>query len=409
MAGLRDLIQRFADGGQPAFSSDPTINAAWNALAGKTGDDITAQRQALAQQNAAYNENQNVQNLYGLNKSNANTFLTDASAGLTPLTTGQNPNTQTYTPDAFKTMTGFEQALRSNPTGANALMQEFQGTGSNPLLGQYNQLSGTPATATTPATQGTILPWQNGAPTNNTAGISGLAEALSATSSAAPVANSITGTPTANNITSTPSATNVQPTQEQLNAAKNLKSMYGIDNPALLTYIATTPGLSDVDLKNLSLAFNSKTPQEVNDMQTSGSQPLNYQAQLELRNQAADIQRKKDIANPNSWIYAKGNVPTYTTASQSTNKVGDIFTTKNSGILSQEKDQNGYLHITSGGNEYLINPNSNRILGVTPITHNGGLMPYGQGPNPYGGSLTLAKGGSVKMPQEYSRGNWKLI
>jgi len=90
-----------------------------------------------------------------------------------------------------------------------------------------------------------------------------------------------------------------------------------------------------------------------------------------------------------------GPIPTYTNASQSTNAVGDVFTTKFGGILDQYTDKNGYLHITAGGKDYLINPKSNRILGVGPI-------------GSYG-SNNMASGGSVRMPQEYSRGNWKLI
>jgi hypothetical protein len=64
--------------------------------------------------------------------------------------------------------------------------------------------------------------------------------------------------------------------------------------------------LSGANLKDLSTAFNAKSAQDVNDMQTSGSQPLYVQAQQQLQSQAADIQRKKDLADPNSWIYKKG-------------------------------------------------------------------------------------------------------
>jgi hypothetical protein len=102
------------------------------------------------------------------------------------------------------------------------------------------------------------------------------------------------------------------------------------------------------------------------------------------------------------------SVPVYRPASESTNAIGDVFTTKFGGIVDQYKDANGYVHITSGGNQYLINPNSNRIISVTPITHDDKLSPYGQGPNPYQGP-NLAKGGAVQMPKEYSQGNWKLI
>jgi hypothetical protein len=278
-----------------------------------------ADRQALLNNYEAYQTNQNVQNLYNLNQGNANTFLKDASAGLTPLATGQNPNTQTYTPDAFKAMTGFEQALaagNNQPTlagrqnSANALMQEFQGTGSNPLLGQYNVLP------SPTGTQGSILPWQNGVYGIGTAGT--------------PATTNITGTPASTTTTSSTTAVKTDP--------ESLKSIYGITNPALLTYIKSNPKLSDVDLKNLSTAFNAKTPQEINDLQTSGNQPLDYQAQIELKNQAAEIQRKKDIANPNSWIYAKGLYdPTKDPKRQAMN-------------LSQYTQDNQYLPLLNSNN-----------------------------------------------------------
>jgi hypothetical protein len=312
MAGIQDLIQSYAYGGpvrryaagdvvsstppQPAFSSDPTINAAWNALAGKTGADITAQRQALAQQNEAYQTNQNLGGLYNLNQNNANTFLKDASVGLTPLTTGQNPNTQTYTPDAWKTMLGFEQALsagNNQPTlagrqnAANALMQEFQGTGSNPLLGQYNQLSGTPATATTPATQGAILPWQNGAPGVGTAGTPAYVPPAPVGNTGASVVN--TGTTTGTTGTSTSSGGN------------NVFTL----------------------LKGQVLPIGAKFD--------STKVPVN----------------------------------------------GTSYT-----------DESGFLHEQTTAGDYTINPITKVIVSYTPYH---------------------AKGGSVGMPQEYSRGNWKLI
>jgi len=393
MAGIQDLI--------PTVTSQEDFQTKWNTA--NTQTDPTAYRQGLLTSLDALSQNQNVQNLYNLNQGNANTFLKDASAGL-------DSNTHTYTPDAWKTMTAFEKVLSGGddrPTlagnwrqdVANALMQEFQGTGSNPLLGQYN-LAPAPT-----GTQGGILPWQNGVMTPGMGGTPAYTppKPLNAANTSAALAN----TGTAAGTTGTAAGTTGTSTSPAKIDSNSLKTTYGITNPSLITYITSTPGLSDSDIKNLSLAFNSKTPQEVNDMQTSGSQPLYAQAKSELEYQASLLQKKKDLADPNSWIYKKGNVPVYTTASQSTNAVGDVFTTKNSGIVDQYKDQNGYVHITSGGNQYLINPNSNRILGITPITHDGGLMPFGQGPNPYGGAL--AKGGTVQMPQEYSRGNWKLI
>jgi len=311
--GLSSIKNHFPDGG-PVVTSPEDFQKQWSAYAGKTDDASVSARQALSSALENYQTNQNVQNLYNLDKGNANTFIADASAGLAPLSQGQDPDTQTYTPEAFKTMTAFEQALTAGnnqstlagrQNAANALMKEFQGTGDNPLLGQYNQLSG-----------GTILPWQNGVPTPGMAGTS----ASSASVSSTPTANNTTsanasvkplgilGTSTLIPGFSYPSsdASNTQPpvaTDTRTDPA-TLKKIYGITNPALLTYIASTPELRDVDIKNLTLAFNSKTPQEVNALQTSGS-TLNDLAYKELRNQEAEIQRKKDIANPNSWLYAK--------------------------------------------------------------------------------------------------------
>jgi hypothetical protein len=158
MAGIQSLIQRFADGGQPAFSSDPTINAQWNALAGKTGADITAQRQALAQQNEAYNTNQNLNNLYGITEAPAQKqFLTDFNtAAATPGFQSVAPTGNAYAPTATQS---FEQALAAanaaNPGkgASNALMNQFTtgaGAADNPFLGQYNYMTqgGGPASIT---------------------------------------------------------------------------------------------------------------------------------------------------------------------------------------------------------------------------------------------------------------------
>jgi hypothetical protein len=207
MAGIQDLIQSYAYGGpvrryaagdivsstppppQPAFSSDPTINAQWNALAGKTGADITAQRQALAQQNAVYQTNQNLGSLYGITQAPAqNQFLTDfnTAAGIDPTTSAnilkgmsdpttmasmnkeiaENPNNfqylaptgNAYAPSASQT---FEQALAtanaaSPGKGAgNALMNQFTtgaGAADNPFLDQYNQANAAAGTSITPFT-----------------------------------------------------------------------------------------------------------------------------------------------------------------------------------------------------------------------------------------------------------------
>jgi len=302
-----------------------------------------ADRQALLNNYGDYQTNQNIQGLYGLNKANADTFLKYSNADKTG-----------------KTTNAFEQALMANPTGANALLQSFNGTGSNPLLGQYNQLSG-----------GTILPYQNGVPTSGMAGT----PATNMTSTSA------SGTPTVKT------------------DAASLKNTYGIDNPALVNYIASTTGLTDSDLKNLKTVYNAKPTQQIAVAQQAND-PLHVIANAMVSH---DATVKERLTDPKSYIYNQGNVPVYKPASQSTNAVGDIFTTKNSGILNQEIDRNGYLHVTAGGKDYLINPNSNRILGVDPA---GTYQPYGSASLGYNDK---ASGGSVQMPQEYSQGNWKLI
>jgi len=251
-----------------------------------------ADRQALLNNYGDYQTNQNIQGLYGLNKANADTFLKYSNADKTG-----------------KTTNAFEQALMANPKGANALLSEFAGTGSNPLLGQYNVLPG-----------GSILPWQNGAPTFGMAGTPATNTTNSTTSGSTTSGSTTSGASTSVKplgILGTSSLIpgfqypssdpwNTQPPVADYVRTNPtvLKSTYGITNPALLTYIASEPNLRDVDIKNLTLAFNSKTPQEVNDMQTSGS-TLNDLAYKELRNREGEMQRKIDIANPNSWLYSK--------------------------------------------------------------------------------------------------------
>ena len=159
MAGIQDLMRRFDAGGSitpqnvstqnaPAqpFSTDPTINAAWQALAGKTGADVAAQRTALAQQQADYQTSQNLASMYGLTDPTAQKqFLTDFNtAAATPGFQYLDPTGNAYAPTASQT---FEQALTAANAAApgkgasNALMSQFttgQGASDNPFLGQYN-------------------------------------------------------------------------------------------------------------------------------------------------------------------------------------------------------------------------------------------------------------------------------
>jgi hypothetical protein len=271
MAGLQDLIHKYAYGGpvrryaagdvvasttaaptpQPAFSSDPTLNASWNALAGKTGADITAQRQALAQQNEAYQTNQNLGSLYGLTQAPAqNQFLTDFNtAAATPGFQSVAPTGNAYAPTASQT---FEQALAANKGNANALMNQFTtgaGAADNPFLGQYNQLTSAAGTSITPFTAQQLYNQQHPTPTP-----------------------------------------------------------------------AYTPPLQ--------------------------------QGQ--------------------------------------TVKIGDVFDTTKPINGTTQIGADGYIHVTTNAGEYLLNPNSKKVVAFNP-------------------SQLHASGGSVGMPQEYSRGNWKLI
>jgi hypothetical protein len=96
-----------------------------------------------------------------------------------------------------------------------------------------------------------------------------------------------------------------------------------------------------------------------------------------------------------------------------TTPIGSVFdSTKYPNIQSTGVGPDGYIHVVTTTGEYLLNPNSQRVVFFTPKGYNGAagdvLSPYGQGPNPYQGP-NLAKGGSIQMPQEYSQGNWKLI
>ena len=87
----------------------------------------------------------------------------------------------------------------------------------------------------------------------------------------------------------------------QSDAAKNLKSMYGIDNPALLSYIGSNQNLSGDDLKNLGATFNSKTPQQLAVAQ-QGNDSLQSQANAIVSH---DATVKSRLSDPTSYIYNK--------------------------------------------------------------------------------------------------------
>jgi hypothetical protein len=338
MAGIRDLIQSYAYGGpvrrydgatgsvvnstpQPAFSSDKTINDAWNKLAGQTGADITAQRQALANQNAVYQTNQNLGNMYGITQAPAqNQFLTDFNTAV-----GFDPTTSA---NLMKGMSDATTMANMNKEIGNSNFHYTGGATAHPEIGYQLNPSET------------------------------FIKSLIAENTANPGKGS--GNAIMNQFVGNSSA---------------------VGNPFLGEY--TMGGTLGVPVRKDANG---------NPIQSIGA--LTSKQLTDQRN---------------------GPIPVYRPASQSTNSVGDVFILKDP-VLSQENDASGYMRITSGGKEYTIDPKSKRIMGIAPVGTYGRidspgnvLSPYGQGPNPYGGSLTLAKGGSVKMPQEYSQGNWKLI
>jgi len=440
MAGLRDLIQSYAYGGpvrrydgatgsfvdstnivqnpqalaattaaptpQPAFSSDPTINDAWNKLAGQLGDvnaknadgtpltpaqkaaaqSVYDNRMQLANQNSVYQTNKNVQGLYGLNQNNADTFLKYASAGLAP-------DKQIYTSDAGKTMTAFEQALMANPTGANALLGEFAGTGSNPLLGQYNKISG-----------GSILPWQNGAPTPGMSGTPAYTPPTTTggpanITSAANISNAGTTGTTGTSVTPTPTSTGtssstsntllsgqILPIGTLFNPSKVV--MNGVsytDNDGYAHYPVSGGGEYVVNRAGIIVEY---APARSASATTTYVKPTgsNYVAPTPTPTPTPTTQTyawtDQDVKNAKNPLGQQ--LPT---GSWFDPKVVPITGTPN--VLDS-----GITLIPTANGTYAVDSKTNKILN------------YGSSVKP---NLLLAKGGSVGMPDSYSRGNWKLI
>jgi len=298
----------------PTYSTDPNIQKGLAALYGQSGDvnaknadgtPLTAaqktgaqtvydQRQSLFNQNAAYQTNQNLGNMYGITQAPAqNQFLTD-----------------------FNTAVGFD------PTTSANLMKGM----SDPttLANMNKEIGNSNFHYTGEATAHPNIPYQLN--------------------------------PSEQFIKSLVEANTASPGKGSGNAIMNqfVGNSSAVGNPFLGEY--TWGGTAGAPVRKDANG---------NPIQSIGA--LTSQQLTDLRN---------------------GAIPSYTTAAQSKNNVGDVFLTQN-GIVSQETDSNGYTHIVSGGNEYLINPISKRIISITPIKH--------------------ASGGTVGMPQEYSRGNWKLI
>jgi hypothetical protein len=451
MAGLRDLIQSYAYGGpvrrydgatgsvvnstpQPAFSSDPTINAAWLSYAGQNGNvnatgltdaqkaaaqTVFDARTKIAQQNAAYNDNKNVQGLYGLNQNNADTFLKDASAGLVPLTTGQNPNTQTYTSDAGKTMAAFEQALMANPTGANALFQSFNGTGSNPLLGQYNVLP------SPTGTQGGILPWQNGAPTpglsgtpaytppkpsnatntsaaltnaGTTSGTTGTTAGTTGTTAGTTGTSTGTPTPTSTGTSSSTSNTllsgQILPIGTLFNPSKVL--MNGVsytDNDGYAHYPVSGGGEYVVNRAGIIVEYApARSASTTTYVKPTGS---NYVPPAPTPTPTPTTQTydwtNQDVTNAAN-PYGQ-QLPT-----------GTWFDPKTTPITGKTQVlDTGITIVPTKNGSYAVDTKTGKIVNYTNTTKPN--QAYFDTLN----GVTHAKGGSVGMPQEYSRGNWKLI
>jgi hypothetical protein len=401
MAGIQDLIRRYAYGGPikhydgssgslvegpqfgasttvaptiPTYSTDPTIQAALAALYGQSGDvnavgltdaqkaaaqSVADQRRSLFNQNAAYQANQNVQGLYGLNQANANTFLTDASAGLAPLTTGQNPNTQTYTPDAFKAMTAYEQALMANPKGANALLSEFTGTGANPLLGQYTTLPG-----------GTIIPkapTTTGAPagTTSAANISNAGTTTGTTGTSGTTSGTTGTTGTSGTTSGTTSAPIFGTTVGSLFNPNLVKGVSYMDNDGYIHHPVAGGGEYIVNRLGIIVSYKPPTPTP-----TPTPTPQTYDwTDQDVKNAKNPLGQQLPTG---SWFDPK---------------VVPITGTPN--VLDS-----GITLIPTANGTYAVDSKTNKILN------------YGSSVKP---NLLLAKGGSVQMPQEYSRGNWKLI
>jgi hypothetical protein len=362
MAGLQDLIRRYAYGGPikhydgssgslvenpqfgasttvaptiPTYSTDPTIQKGLADLYGKNGDvnlknadgssltpeqkaaaqTVYDQRQSLFNQNAAYQTNQNLGNMYGITQAPAqNQFLTDFNTAV-----GFDPTTSA---NLMKGMSDPTTLANMNKEIGNSNFHYTGGATAHPEIGY----------GLNPSEQ--------------------FIKELVAENTANP--NKGTGNAIMNQFVGDSKTTG---------------------NPFLGEYTwGTTPGIG--------------VRKDALGNPIYGMIPLTSQQLTDLRN---------------------GPIPTYTTAAQSKNNVGDIFTTKFGGILDQYTDQNGYVNITSGGNEYLINPNSYRIIGITPINHDDPDWGNKEYNKRMLAGVGVKKGGTVQMPDSYSQGNWKLI
>jgi len=426
MAGLQDLIRRF-DAGGPTVTSQADFQKQWDMLKGQTDPTAVAQRQALASALGNYQTNQNIQNLFNQGQTGSTYFSNPPPIQKYPTDSSQTGSTGfPTTPPPISPLRdmrgGFDNDMLYGPQGTFTsegtpiLTSVTPPPPKSPMVDTRNMLrddvryapQGPYTSEGTPILTSVIPP-------SPLASMSAMQKPQGMIQGQAMSPDIQANFPTANT-TYDPN----KPINEQIKAltstsasgtptvktdAASLKNTYGIDNPALVNYIASTTGLTDSDLKNLKTVYNAKPTQQIAVAQQAND-PLHVIANAMVSH---DATVKERLTDPKSYIYNQGNVPVYKPASQSTNAVGDIFTTKNSGILNQEIDRNGYLHVTAGGNQYLINPNSNRIISSTPITHGDPNPPIWSSGASGSGIAGMAKGGSVRMPQEYSQGNWKLI
>ena len=148
--------------------------------------------------------------------------------------------------------------------------------------------------------------------------------------------------------------------QNQTDAARNLKSMYKIDNPALVNYVASTPGLTGSDLQNLQKTFGSSTAQQLNDLQTSDRPSLQAQANLAiLQQQQQDYQKAHPTPPSQITPQQTGDNP------YSSYKIGSVFSPTGPANYGRSVDSSGYIHETdASGNTYILDK-SGHIINYT--------------------------------------------
>jgi len=151
----------------------------------------------------------------------------------------------------------------------------------------------------------------------------------------------------------------------------------GVTNSVLQNYIASNPNLTTNDIKNLGVVLNSSSPENTQAWLTQYSAMGAGMLSLSAASAASAISPDytkiaRGGADPLKENYMKYGTTNPTPADvtnylTTTNKIGDVFTTSGP-IQNLGTDANGYVRVTANGNEYLLNPNSNRIVTVNPMT-----------------------------------------